>query len=136
VNRHWVWVVVGLYMATVSACGTSTEPSTAEQIEGTWNWIDASGGIAGTTQTPETAGYTQQMRFVGSGTLELYRDGALHASTGYSIVPATTMESEMVTYDQSILGFEMQAVSFDGPDVLFLADGCCDGFSYRFERAP
>jgi hypothetical protein len=26
-NRHWMWVVVGLCMATVSACGTSTEPS-------------------------------------------------------------------------------------------------------------
>jgi hypothetical protein len=134
VNRYRISLLAIAVTITVSACGSSTEPSTAEQIQGSWGWVESSGGITGQTQTPESTGQTMQLRFLASAVAELYRNGALQASTGYSIATVEDGQSEHVVYDESILGFASQSVAFDGIDVLLLTDPCCDGFAYRFER--
>ena len=41
----------------------------------------------------------------------------------------------VIEYEEAILGFGSQGLSVT-QDVLILSDGCCDGFVFRFERAP
>ena len=136
-NRYGVGVAALLIGAVLSGCGSSTEPLVEHDIVGTWDWVESSGGVAGTTQTPETAGYTLQVKFAQSGVVEVRRDGALETSTGYMVLVGVGSSSEwpdMVRYDEPVLGFENQYVRFTGDDVMFLADGCCDGFVSRYVR--
>ena len=36
------------------SCSTTTDTDSTDQIIGEWVWIESSGGIAGTTETPES----------------------------------------------------------------------------------
>jgi len=120
--------------AAASACGNATGPLSGDQILGSWDWEESSGGIAGTTITPESAGYTMTLEFTGSGEVEMVR-GDVVASSGYRIVLTDDGNAERIVYDVSLLGFDTQEVTFVAGR-LVLTDPCCDGFSYRFVRVP
>ena len=50
-------------LGSALACGFgTTEPDVQEDIVGVWAWISSTGGIAGTTRTPTTEGFTQTLR--------------------------------------------------------------------------
>ena len=61
-----------------TGCGDPVAPTTAELLEGSWTWVDSSGGITGGTFTIEYAqslfGFTSQGLSVGEEELIL-RDG-------------------------------------------------------------
>ena len=56
-----------LVLLVPAACSSDpTAPGEDELLQalfGTWSWIRATGGIAGTTRTPESEGYTQTLTF-------------------------------------------------------------------------
>ena len=75
------WAVAAL-LAVGCGSPTSVEES---QLEGRWEWRSASGGIAGRTITPQSEGYTMELRFEGDDQVALYRSGALQTTAAYRL---------------------------------------------------
>ena len=57
-------LVVVLAPAACNSDPTATdEDELFQALFGTWSWIQATGGIAGTTRTPDSEGYTRTLTF-------------------------------------------------------------------------
>ena len=125
-------------LALAAACGTSPASIELDRLEGRWEWVSASGGIAGRTITPATEGYTMQVRFLDDGAAELFRNGARERTAEYELTVGRANGSfpdqDVVRFTPALLGFDEMAVQLEGTDELILADGCCDGFTYQFVR--
>jgi hypothetical protein len=124
-----------LVLAVVGAtgCGDPVTPTTAELLEGSWTWVESSGGITGGPFTPASTGETMTLRFLGADSVELTRNGVLAGATTYQIFLYDDGVSTVIEYAQSLFGFTSQGL-FVGEEELILRDGCCDGFIYRFQR--
>lgn len=116
------------------ACSETVAPTTQELLEGNWTWVESSGGIAGRTQTPSSTGETMSLRFLGTDSVEVTRNGALRGATTYQLQLSDDGGMTVIHYAQGIFGFDSQELDLT-LDVLLLIDGCCDGYAFRFERA-
>ena len=129
------WVVAAL-LAVGCGSPTSVEES---QLEGRWEWRSASGGIAGRTITPQSEGYTMELRFEGDDQVALYRSGALQTTAGYRLALGSQGGSfagkDVVVFTPALFGWEEMGLQLSVEGDLILADGCCDGFTYTWARA-
>ena len=126
-----------------AAC--SSDPTAPEEDEllqslfGTWSWIRATGGIAGTTRTPQSEGYTQTLTFTSPNQVEMARDGVPEVTTTFEFVPlmaaGSAVRSAQLLYAQPLTGFDEQWVEITEAGALVLSDPCCDGFVYEWRRA-
>ena len=117
------------------ACDSATDPSPQEGIYGTWTWVESTGGIAGVTLTPASTGDSMTLRFTVSEEAELFRNGSPVRTVSF----VTTLGAEgafEIRYDEPLLGFESQMATLPSALDLVLTDPCCDGFVYRWVRAP
>lgn len=78
------------------------------------------------------------MRFLSGGKAELYRDGQLWNETTFTLEVGRDGGSfpgrDVVRFAESLFGgWDEMGVELAG-STLILADGCCDGFAYSFER--
>ena len=131
--------VATLCLATL-ACTTGLAPLDPDGVVGTWTWLRSTGGIAGTTRTPETEGFTGVLRFDADGTVEWRVDGERVWQTTWSLGRAREGSplagEEVVFYGEPVVGWPYQAVHVEGAG-LILTDPCCDGFVHEYEaRGP
>ncbi|MDA0329186.1 MAG: hypothetical protein O2958_09285 [Gemmatimonadetes bacterium] len=133
------WQSIGAWSVLTAmvfaGCGDSLGLDTQEHLAGSWNWVESSGGIAGVTLTPASTGETMTLRFPSAGLVELIRNGAFVRSSTYTLTPVLEEDSFGIEYEPPLLGFETQTGTLLRGDTLVLADGCCDGFVYRWVRA-
>lgn len=131
-------LLVGLATPWLSGCSSSTSLGEGE-IVGRWVWLSSTGGIAGTTRSPASEGYSGVLRFAVDGTAEWRIDGELRWSTTWTLGVAPEGHplagETVVRYGQPVVGWEQQAVRFPGPGRLTLVDPCCDGFVHEYEAA-
>ncbi len=133
------WVFMLAVAGALWGC-TASSPSTPSETDllGSWRWLSATGGVAGVERTPQSEGYEETLLFTPDGKVTLFRDGQTVATTGYTLTIGAPGGSwaghPILRYEVPFGGFEEQAVSFPEPGVLELADGCCDGFVYRYAR--
>lgn len=120
----------------VGGCGLSTGPSSEVGVIGTWTWLESTGGIAGVTLTPASTGESMALRFTLDGQAQLFRNGSLERMVGFATTPGREEGALEVSYDAPLMGFEVQTATFPSGDELVLTDPCCDGFAYRYLRAP
>jgi hypothetical protein len=123
----------------IAACSSAPTALVPDRLEGRWAWTSATGGIAGWTITPATEGYTMEVRFLGTGTAQLYRDGVLTRTTDFEIGIGREGGSfpgrEVIRFEEPLFGgWEEMLLELPEPDRLLLADGCCDGYAYDFAR--
>ncbi len=116
------------------ACSDPVVPTTVELLEGSWTWVESSGGITGGTFTPASTGETMTLRFLGADSIELSRNGVAAGATTYQLLLQDDGGTTFIEYAQSLFGFTSQQL-FVGEEELILRDGCCDGFVYTFERS-
>ncbi len=125
-----------------AACGSDpTAPEEDELLQslfGTWSWIRATGGIAGTTRKPQSDGYTQTLTFTPTNQVEMARDGVPEVTTTFEFVPlmaaGSAVRSAQLLYAQPLTGFDEQWVEITEAGDLVLSDPCCDGFVYEWRR--
>ena len=130
-----VWKTLGiLALVGPMACSDAIAPTTQELLEGEWTWVESSGGIAGGTRTPASTRETMSLRFLGTDSVEVIRNGALQGAATYQLRSSDGGAMTVIDYTQAIFGFDSQQLSLT-LDVLLLIDGCCDGYAYRFQRA-
>lgn len=121
--------------ATGHACSFGTGPSAQERLEGTWSWVESTGGIAGLTSTPASTGDSVTLLFTLMGEVSLFRNGSLERTVGFSTARSSGSDLE-IRYDEPLMGFETQTATFPNPFDLVLTDPCCDGFVSRYARSP
>jgi hypothetical protein len=130
--------LAGAYCACASNPTASGEDELPEALFGTWSWIRATGGIAGSTLTPESEGYMRTLTFTPPNQVEMFRDGVVEATTTFVFVPKTAagsaVRSAQLLYTQSVVGFDEQWVEILEIENLVLSDPCCDGFVYEWRR--
>jgi hypothetical protein len=123
-------------VAVVTGCGSEvTEPDVLADLLGAWVWLDASGGIAGTTRSPASEGYGLTLHFSDTGGVELLRDGVTQVRTGFTYFDGHDGDSDgTLRYDEPLFGFESSVFELISGDTLLLIDPCCDGFVRRWVR--
>jgi hypothetical protein len=117
----------------LAACKSAgTEPA-AEGPSGNFEWIRASGGIAGRTMTPSTENYGVRFSFTGNQ-VSVFRNDSLKGTS------TVTVRNNEITYQPSISAFlfhsgiDTQSFRIVPGDTLVLTDPCCDRFEYVFVR--
>ena len=133
-----VLVAAVVMLSLAAGCSQSTNPD-LDSLDGRWSWVSATGGIAGTTITPSSVGYTMTIEYDSQGVgvparFVVLRNGQLFAETTVERSGLPNAASGTLRYRDPVLGWPEQEFQLTS-DTLFLADGCCDGFSYRFKRA-
>ena len=117
-------VLAAVCGALLSGCSSPVEPP-PDSLFGVWEWVRAEGGIAGVTLTPETEGYTLQLRITRPDRIQLDRDGVAEVVTRFELI------SPQLRYDEPILGQEEHELTLSEGE-LVLTDPCCDGFAYTW----
>ena len=129
-------------LAPAACSSDATGPGEDELLQalfGTWSWIRATGGIAGTTRTPQSEGYMRTLTFTPPNQVEMARDGVPEVTTTFEFVPlmdnGSAVRSAQLLYAQPLTGFDEQWVEITEAGDLVLSDPCCDGFVYEWRRA-
>ena len=131
--------MIAVLIISPTACGSNpVEPTVEARLFGTWEWVEAEGGIAGSVIAPETEGFTRRLLITQPNRIELFRNGVSERVASFELLPAQDLVDEFVSprlrYSDPIFGFEEQEVGFDLEGRLILIDPCCDGFAYTWTR--
>ncbi len=131
--------MIAVLIIAPTACDLNpVEPTVEARLFGTWAWVEAEGGIAGSVITPETEGFTMRLVITRPNRIELFRDGVSERVASFELLPAQDLVDEFASprlrYSDPIFGFEEQEVGFDLEGRLVLIDPCCDGFAYTWTR--
>jgi hypothetical protein len=72
-------------LAALTSCDNDdNDISSKNNLKGRWSWVITSGGIGGTSQTPETLNQTTVIEFSGNS-LKTYINGNLYLTQKFSI---------------------------------------------------
>ena len=127
-------VFVTICGSMLAGCSNPVEPP-ADSLFGVWEWVRADGGIAGETRTPETEGFTMQLRISRPDRIQLDRDGVAQVVTRFEFIPSSGTDFPFpprLRYEAPILGQDEQELRFSENGELILSDPCCDGFAYTW----
>ena len=78
-------VLAAVCGALLSGCSSPVEPA-PDGLVGVWEWVRAEGGIAGVTLTPETEGFTRQLRITRPDRIQLERNGVVEVVTRFELI--------------------------------------------------
>ncbi len=123
-------VLAAMCGALLPGCSSPVEPP-PDSLFGVWEWVRAEGGIAGVTLTPETEGFTRQLRIARPDRIQLDRDGVAEVVTRFELIPSSGTDFPRLRYDEPILGQEEHELTLSEGE-LVLTDPCCDGFAYTW----
>ena len=135
-NRQYSWGLWALLLSGfLLACQSDDEPS-IDLISGDWFWVKTDGvGVAGAyTNTPEQAGYTQSISFMGS-TVKRFTNGQLVDEFSYAV--STKDQSKLLEFynqDGSLAEHFLVEIKADAL-ILSNVETCCDNtFASLFQR--
>lgn len=110
-------LLLSLMVMAVSGCVSPGPTAVESRILGSWEWVEASGGIAGMRITPESTGIEREIRFLDGRRAQLWENGELLRTVTYEIGKGDPDGSlaghEVVRWSESLLGgWEEQALEF------------------------
>ena len=121
-----ILIIIGLIILSCS----KDDNETSADLTGKWNWILSSGGIAGTTETPQTSGENRKLE-ISIDTIKSYLNGILNFKTKYTI---ETRESIIFNETREMIiqenGFK-QIFDFSGNKLILTGD-CNDCFTSEY----
>jgi hypothetical protein len=127
-HKYILLILVGF---SIWSCSVNDKKTSAEII-GTWNWIGSSGGLAGTTETPESTGDERKL-VITTDSIKSYLNGALNLKTKYKV---ETRQSLLFNEPRKMLisgnGFR-QIIDFDGKSLVLIGD-CNDCFTDGYKK--
>lgn len=132
-------LALAMIVLSLPACAPYADVSPADRdIVGKWNWKLTSGGITGKqTYTPESAGYTKQIRFSAEGEYEELRDDTLYIAASYTVTRKRTifgMHDVIVFADPKGTLHDLVIMRVTETE-LGLSDPFPDGFGHTYVRA-
>ena len=129
-------VLFFVFIILTSCSSENSSISKNKSLEGKWNWVQSTGGFAGTTSTPESSNQVIYIEFSGNS-FKKYINGTLSADLTYVIKTQKSIfggEKPMLVSDNPIKDFG--AISFEIiGDKLHLNDECNDCYASVYVRA-
>ena len=108
--------------------------NSTSMLTGEWRWVSSTGGIAGITITPETAGYERKLVLTDDMKYSRYKDNVLQKSGKFELTKEKTIyKTELVDF----IKFDdatKSVIQGNTSDELLLADNFYDGFGETFKR--
>ena len=119
-------------ISLLAACSTTNDHDAADDIMGDWVWLESSGGLAGTTETPESTQKIVELKIT-NHSIKKFINGTLNSDQSYKIDRRESViygdDREMIIYKS---GFR-QIFSTTG-NQLFLIGDCNDCFQAKYVR--
>ena len=119
-------------LGSVLRCSDNVEQKINEQLIGKWTWIKSTGGISGTTKTPETCEKTIIIEFTADKFIQ-YNNGNKVLEMVYSIEKGPSIHSEEECYLIIYENGNKQSVQYED-GVLILYDECYDCFQNEYKK--
>ncbi|RYZ95557.1 MAG: hypothetical protein EOP47_25625 [Sphingobacteriaceae bacterium] len=109
---------------------TKKEVNNPDNIYGKWHWVSSSGGIAGLTETPKTAGYTMGVDYNRNNVFRRYKNGDVINSAKFTIVKTKGVFGMDSTYVIKYTPDNFDHVVITAKrDSLVLTDNISDGYT-------
>lgn len=121
---------VAYVFITLLLLSCDSDDSAENLLNGKWNWVSSSGGIAGKTMTPASENKTIVLEFYNS-IMTKYENGNLVSEDPFSVETRESImggERKMIVIDNS----ENQSFEIIGKK-LYLSDECYDCYQYEYE---
>lgn len=126
-----------IILISILSLSCSVESSVGDlnsnSIIGTWTWQKSVGGIAGSTETPESTGIQKKIVFTSEGKVMVYNNNVEITNTTYEIKKGTSIFDEK---ERSLIVFDgmTYVVQFIDAHNLTIADNFADGYSSDYKR--
>lgn len=121
-----------IVLFVLSCRNDGNETVSNKDLIGNWTWIKSTGGIDGSTQTPESTSKTVQLVITDS-TVKIYENEDLISENSYEI----QMKESVLGGNKPILIYDSdktsQSFSVQGTK-LYLNDECYDCYSSEYEK--
>lgn len=110
----------------------ATEASSS--LAGDWRWVSSTGGIAGKTITPASAGFERKLILTTDLKFSRYKDNTLESTGTYQITQGKSIyKAEQVDFIKFSDGTSSVIISQSASE-LSLADNFYDGFGEVYQR--
>ncbi len=129
-----------LTIAICSSCKKDDIKKIEDRLVGEWAWVRSTGGLMGTTLTPDTEGYSQSYLFQKNGIFTHYKDTAtLHSNfywveKGNSIYKTGEVDLLILGNQDHTIVNSTFSIEFNGENGLILREECNDCFEIIFSR--
>lgn len=126
-----------IILISILSLSCSVESSVGDlnsnSVIGTWTWQKSVGGIAGSTETPESTGIQKKIVFTNEGKVMVYNNNVEITNTTYEIKKGTSIFDEK---ERSLIVFDgmTYVVQFIDAHNLTIADNFADGYSSDYKR--
>lgn len=121
----------------LTSCSSENPQSSAQKsLEGKWNWVQSSGGIAGTTTTPASTNQVIYLEFSGNS-FKKYINGTFSVDNTFEIKIDKSIfggEKPMLVSTSPIKYFSPMSFEIKD-DKLYLNEECYDCFGSVYVRA-
>lgn len=130
-------LLIALYVLFTFSCKKDivAPTETDSRLIGQWIWQKSSGGFAGTTNTPQSAGYTQSIEFTSNSIYIRKKNGIEVERRTYSLSQEKSIFKEekvdMIKYGSAGIN---QVIEYLKNDTLRLSDNCYDCFGHEYVR--
>lgn len=143
-QTRWILSIMsGLLFMTACKKDISLPNENLEQLFGTWEWVQSSGGIGGVSINTTSEGYTKTIEFNSDGTYKWYKNGKLKDKMKFTVIEGPSIYSSsngyLIKYNDTGL-FDQndhpisQNIKFYGQDILLLHEECNDCFGHIYVR--
>jgi hypothetical protein len=128
-KKTWLFILLS---ASFISCTKDDDGAVFRRIQGQWEWVESSGGIAGTTLTPESTGKQVTIEF-SNGTYRRVVNGDLEMVMAYHIEKGQSIMGEEDAYLLIYENEYKQSIYFND-NRLVLSDECYDCFQNEYVR--
>lgn len=111
----------------------SCSKSDSHQLTGSWEWVSTTGGIAGITETPQSAGIQKTLR-IDDEFMYYYENGDLVNQVAYKIIKAASLFSQGTVKQIEMEGSSIRQSFLAGDLTLVLKEEVYDGFQHTYIR--
>jgi len=118
-------IVLLLLIFTITSC-SSDDNYLNNKLIGSWTWTETSGGLAGTTENPQTTGHQRSIEFTNT-IVKRYLDGNLESEMSYELEEIDNSRIQIIYSDREIN--QTFVIEYN---ILILYDRCddCSQFNY------
>ena len=117
----------------ILGCSKENDDNLKTNLIGNWNWVSSSGGLAGTTETPQITEDIRKLE-ISADSMKNFINGVLNFKTKYTI---ETRESSIFNKQFRMIiqenGFR-QILDFNTDNNLILIGDCEDCYTSEYEK--
>lgn len=128
-----ILAIIGSICLILTSCQKAEIEDARDELKGSWDWVQSSGGIGGWTLTPNSEGYSQRLEFTNKKVTK-YRADTVQFDQSYSLSKdmsnITGEEELMINPGPGNIG---STLLLDGDTAYFLEE-CFDCFSHKYVR--